>query len=165
MTRVHFTLETAIPAQRVLAAAVDFSEGRPEVWPNISRRFYNVHDVGENCADVTEGSDTMGGIWARERYDWSVPGTVRATVQDSNVFQPGGTWEIRIQPIESGGTRIDLNRDRRGKGLKGRVIETMLAIAGRKVLSNGLQQTLEILAREGREPAVVVPASGADGSR
>lgn len=164
MTRVHFTLETAIPAERVLAAAADFSERRLELWPNISHRFYRVHEVGNTWAEVTEGSDIMGGVWARERYDWSTPATVRGTVQESNVFQPGGTWEIRVQPTESGGSRIQLNRDRRGRGLKGRVIETMLALAGRRVLSNDLQRTLEILAREGREPEFVIPSTGDRGT-
>lgn len=158
MTRVHFTLETDVPAERVLAAAVDFSERRPGLWPNISRRFFQVYDTGETWAEVTEGSDVMGGIWARERYDWSEPGTVRGTVQESNVFQPGGTWELRVHPTNTGGSRIELTRDRRGTG-KGRIIEMMLAIGGRKVLSSGLQQTLEILAREGGEQAGPAVAS------
>lgn len=147
MTRVHFALETDIRAERVLAAAVDFSERRPELWPNISRRFYRVHDTGESWAEVTEGSDTMGGIWARERYDWSEPGVVRGTVQESNVFRPGGTWEIRVQPLAAGGSRIEVTRDRRGRG-KGKIIEVMFSVIGRKVLSEGLQQTLDILARQ-----------------
>ena len=145
MTRIHFTLETDVPAERLLAAAIDFSDRRPEFWPNISRRLYNVHAVGETWADVTEGSDIMGGIWARERYDWSTAGVVRATVQDSNIFQAGGTWEIQVRPREHGGSRIELTRSRHGKGLKGRVMEIMLAVAGRKVLSDGLQQTLQKL--------------------
>src|SRR5947209_16104664 len=112
MTTVRFTLETSVPAARALGAATDFSERRPDLWPNISRRFYTVHDAGETSANVTEGSDIMGGIWARERYNWSTPGTVKATVQESNVFHPGGTWEIRVQPVESGGSRIEVIRDR-----------------------------------------------------
>lgn len=145
MTRIHVTLETAVPAEQVLAAATDFSERRPDVWPNISRRFYTVHEIGETWAEVTEGSNTMGGIWARERYEWSTPGVVRAVVQDSNVFRTGGTWEMRVYPTESGGSHIEFARARRGAGLKGRVIEAMLTIAGRKVLSDGLQQTLQRL--------------------
>jgi hypothetical protein len=94
----------------------------------------------------------MGGIWARERYDWSVPGIVTGIVQESNVFQPGGIWEIRVQPVAAGGSRIELTRDRRGKGLKGKTIEGMLSVAGRKVLSQGLQDTLNRLAgEEGRQ--------------
>jgi hypothetical protein len=36
----------------------------------------------------------MGGIWAREEYDWSFPGTVRAVVRESTVFAPGSSWEL-----------------------------------------------------------------------
>jgi hypothetical protein len=147
MARVHFTLETSLPADEALAAAIDFSERRPDLWPNISRRFYEVHEVGDTWAEVTEGSDTMGGIWARERYDWSVAGVVTGIVQESNVFQPGGTWEIHAETTENG-SRIELTRDRRGTGLKGKIIEAMLSVAGRRVLSQGLQETLNRLAGE-----------------
>lgn len=153
MTRVHFTMETAISPERILGAATDFSERRPELWPNISRRFYRVHEVEASRAEVTEGSDTMGGIWARELYDWSTPGTVRGTVQESNVFQAGGTWELRVRPRDDGGSHIELIRDRKGKGLKGKLIEAMLAVGGRKILTSGLQQTLAILARQTEEPS------------
>lgn len=151
MTAVRFALETSVPPERILGAAIDFSERRPALWPNISRRFYRAGEVGETWAEVTEGSDIMGGIWARERYDWSTPGTVRATVQESNVFRAGGTWEIRVRPTDRGGSRIELARDRRGKGLKGKLMEAMFAVAGRKVLTSGLQQTLDILAQDGHE--------------
>lgn len=160
MTTVRFALETSVPAAHVLGAAIEFSKRRPDLWPNISRRFYTVHDVSETWADVTEGSDIMGGFWARERYDWSTPGTVKATVQESNVFQPGGTWEIRVQPVESGGSRIEVTRDRKGRGPKGRVMEALLAVVGRKVLAGGLQRTLEILAHEGGERVRLTSASG-----
>jgi hypothetical protein len=148
MTAVRFTLETSVAAEHILAAATDFSERRPDLWPNISRRFYKVHEVGDTWAEVTEGSDNMGGIWARERYEWSTPGTVTGTVQESNIFQPGGTWEIRVRPTAHGASSVELVRDRKGKSLKGKVLETMLAIAGRKILLKALQPTLDILAQE-----------------
>ena len=91
MPRIEFTVDSNVPPDRVLAAAADFSERRPDLWPNISRRRYTVHERGDTWAQVTEGSDVMGGIWARERYDWSTPGTVRATVVDSNVFAGGSS--------------------------------------------------------------------------
>lgn len=163
MSVVRFTLETHVPASRVLDAAVDFSDRRPDFWPNISRRFYRVHQVGPTWAEVTEGSDSLGGIWARERYDWSVPGIVTATVQDSNVFRPGGTWALRVQATGDGGSHLALTRDRRGRGVKGTLLEATLAVVGRPVLSRGMQQTLAILARAGRQPAVVAPPRGAGG--
>jgi hypothetical protein len=42
VARVEFTVESDLPPERVLAAATDFSERRPDLWPNLSRRFYKV---------------------------------------------------------------------------------------------------------------------------
>lgn len=40
----------------MLAAATEFSEQRPDLWPNISRDFYQLHDRGANWTEATEGS-------------------------------------------------------------------------------------------------------------
>jgi hypothetical protein len=84
MARIESELGSPLSPEAVLAKLVDFSERRPELWPAIDADVYRVHDVGDDWADVTEGTDVFGGIWARERYDWSEPGVVRATIQDSN---------------------------------------------------------------------------------
>lgn len=147
MSRVTFSLDSSVPADQVLAAARDFSDHRPVLWPQISRRFYKVHATGDTWADVTEGSDTMGGIWARERYEWSAPGVIRGTVQESNVFTQGGIWELRVEPRD-GGSHIEVVNDRTGSSFKGKVIRGILAVAGRNILAKNLQQTLEILSRE-----------------
>jgi len=141
--RIEFTLDSDVPPDRVLAAAADFSERRPDLWPNLSRRYYKVHERGDTWAEATEGSDVMGGIWARERYDWSTPGTVRATVVDSNVFA-GGTWELGSESNGRVGSRIHVVNDRRPKG-KGRVAAVMMTFMGKRLLTKHLQQTLAIL--------------------
>jgi hypothetical protein len=92
----------------------------------------------------------FGGIWARERYDWSMPGMIRAVVQDSNVFKRGGIWEMCVRP-SNGGSRIEVVSDRRGRNLKGRIMRGMLAIMGRKVLAAEMRKTLDILAQKGHE--------------
>src|SRR6266508_553412 len=119
MAKLSYGVDSKLGPDPILRATVDFSERRPEIWPNISRQFYRVHELGDCWADVTEGS--KGGTWARERYEWPNPGTVRATVQDSNIFQPGGTWELRALPKEDGGTRIDVLYHRQARGLKGQL--------------------------------------------
>ncbi len=63
-----------------------------------------VHSLGPTSADVTEGT-RQGPLYAWERcdYDWSVPGCVKATVTDSNIYaSPGSTWEIRATAIPEG---------------------------------------------------------------
>jgi len=144
MPRIEFTVESDLPPERVLAAATDFSDRRPDVWPNLSRRFYKVHDSGDNWCECTEGSDIAGGIWARERYEWS-GSQIRGTVIDSNVFK-SGTWELRAEPNGSGGSRITVVNDRRPKG-KGLAFAPMMMLNGKKLLAGHLRKTLELLAR------------------
>lgn len=86
MAHVSVDKDTTLPAQAVIGALTDFSDRRIELWPNIDRKYYKVHDVARTSAEVTEGSR---GVWERTRYDWSEPGKVRIQVQDSNAFRPG----------------------------------------------------------------------------
>jgi hypothetical protein len=145
MAKVRFSADSSVSPERVLAATTDFSDRRPEIWPRISRKYYAVHEVGDNWAEVTEGSDMMGGIWARERYEWSEPNTVRATIVDSNIFK-SGIWEMRVEP-RNGGSHVEVNYHRQSKG-KGRLMGAIVTLMGRRVLPADLKKTLQILERE-----------------
>ena len=68
MPHVVVDIDTDVPPERMMKAATDFTDRRPELWPNISREFWQVHDRGPNWAEVTEGNPA---VWARERYEWS----------------------------------------------------------------------------------------------
>jgi hypothetical protein len=60
---------------------------------------FGVHEEGETFAEVTEGNPwPIGYVWQRLRYDWSEPGSVNWVVTDSNIFEPGSTWELRATP-------------------------------------------------------------------
>jgi len=155
MPRIAFQLDSRVPADRIIAATTDFSERRPELWPLIDPAVYRVHAVGDGWADVTEGSAMLGGIWARERYDWSEPGVVRATIQDSNVYRAGGTWELRADAAP-GGSRVSVVNDRRPRGLRGRVLAAMLLLMGSRELPRTLGLTL------GRLEATPQPARTGD---
>jgi hypothetical protein len=148
MPRIEFTVESALPPERVLAAAADFSERRPDVWPNISRKYYKVHDQGDGWCECTEGSDTAGGIWARERYEWS-GNSVTGTVLESNIFK-SGTWTLRAEPRPDGGSTITVVNDRRPKG-KGRVFAPVMLVSGKKMLAGHLKRTLELVEKEQAE--------------
>src|SRR5215510_87627 len=78
---IRITRTCSVPPDRVLAAATDFSDHRPEIFPNVSTRYMTVHSVGDTTADVREGT-RQGPLYAWERcdYDWSTPGSVVATV-------------------------------------------------------------------------------------
>ena len=153
MANLNYGVDSSLGPEPILKATVDFSERRPEIWPAISRKFYRVHELGDRCAEVTEGSEVMGGVWARERYDWTTPGVVRATIQDSNVFQKGGVWELRTLPTEGGGTRIEVLNHRQAKGLKGHMIGAILQLSGRRMLADSLAQTMAKVERDALEKA------------
>lgn len=144
MAHIEFVAESDIPAARILAAAADFSADRPALWPTIEPAVYRVHETGDTWAEATEGSRFLGTIWARERYDWSIPGTIRATVIDSNVFRPGGTWELTANDVD-GGTRILVRSRRQARNPRGRLLGALLALAGRRIQHGNLQQTLRLL--------------------
>jgi hypothetical protein len=138
MARIQFEVESPREPDVVLAALVDFSERRPELWPAIDPEVYRVHEASPSSALVTEGTDVMGGIWATELYEWNGSGTVRATIQESNYWHPGGTWELAAAPRKGGGSTLTVTRDRRGKNAKARVFELMMRFMGARVLAKEL---------------------------
>jgi hypothetical protein len=146
MPRIAFTVESTVPPERVLAAATDFSERRPDLWPNSSRKYFKVHELGDDWAEVTEGTDRLGGAWERVRYHWSTPGLVRATVLDSNVFT-AGSWELRAEPAPGGGCRVSIVNDRRTKG-KGKVVAVMMTLVGKRFFADSLRKTLAAVERQ-----------------
>ena len=148
MPRVEFSIDSDVPADRVFAAITDFTERRPDWWPSISRKYYEVHETGDNYAVCTEGSDVLGGVWAKERYEWS-DGEVRATVQDSNIFE-SGVWEMKVEERD-GGSHIEVVNRRKFKGAKGQFLGATIAVMGKPVLRRDLEKTLEILKKEGPE--------------
>ena len=131
--------------QQVRAAATDFSERRPQIWSGIDPKRFTVHALGDSTVEVTEGSRQFGGIWARERYDWSDPHLVVAWVLDSNVFRPGSQWELRARPTAAGGSRVEWASLRQPSSLKGRLVVLVLKVAGRPLLRGYLQKTLSKL--------------------
>jgi hypothetical protein len=156
MARISFSIDSDLPSDTVLDVATDFSENRLRYWPNIDPRVYEVHSKSAISADVTEGSALLGGIWAREAYDWSEPNTVRATVKDSNVFQASGTWQLRVTPRPDAGCHIEVLNHRQARGIKGHLVGAMLTLMGPSLLPKQFQQTLDIVAREknsGMHPA------------
>ncbi len=146
MTTIHITTTTPVAPELVLNALTNFTPQRLEIWPNIDPRYYEVHEVHDTSADVTEGSAFFGGVWERAHYDWSQSGFINITVQSSNTFATGSFWKYHIIATENGGSNVELTLRRVGKNLKGFVLETMLRIFGRRIFQQSLKQTLEHLA-------------------
>jgi Polyketide cyclase / dehydrase and lipid transport len=145
MVEIRFEVDTPLSPQQVRAAATDFSERRPQIWSGIDPKRFTVHTLGHTTAEVTEGSREFGGIWARERYDWSDPDLVVARVLDSNIFGPGSRWELRVRPTPAGGSRVEWTSVRQPSSLKGRLVVLILRVAGRQHLRGYLLKTLSKL--------------------
>jgi hypothetical protein len=110
MTTIRVVGDSTLSPDVVLAAARDFSSRREAVFDAVSMERMEVHSMGSERADVTEGTSVgpLGVNWERCEYDWSEPGLVRAPVKDSNVYEPtGSTWEITAVPA-NGGSRVEM---------------------------------------------------------
>ncbi len=149
MARVRFEVESTLEPKAVIEALTDFSERRPELWPAIDPNIYRVHEVSGSSAVVTEGTDVMGGIWATERYEWNGSGRVLATIQESNFWHPGGTWELTAVPGAGGGSVLTVTRDRTAKNARARVLEMMMRLVGRRVLAAELAKAPGVLGAPG----------------
>jgi Polyketide cyclase / dehydrase and lipid transport len=164
MAKLSYEIESNVPPEVVLEAATDFGPRRLELWAGIDPSRYELHGAGEGWADVTEASAVFGGIWARERYTWS-GNTVVATVQESNVFRPGGTWRLTVEPNGSGGSTIRVSVHRRAGSLRGRMLGAVVQVMGRKVLRASFETTLGRLGgTSGAQPGSEIPPPGVEAS-
>ncbi len=119
MPIVRVSEHSDLSPEVVLRAARDFSSRRAEMWPDVHVEHLEVHELGDQNAEVTEGNPwPIGYVWERLRYDWSDPRALRGTVVDSNLFRPGSTWELWATP-EGSGSRVEIRATRhlRGRGL------------------------------------------------
>ena len=95
MPRIDFQVSSGVRPERFIQAPTDFSSVRAGLWPNVDTEHLRVYEVGADWAGVTEGSLFAGGVWERNRYDWSQPGTVRVETVESNTWAPGSSWLYR----------------------------------------------------------------------
>ena len=147
MAKIHYAADGPITAERFIAALTDFGERRPELWPNLDTKFFRLHERGDTWAEVTEGTDVLGGVWARERYDWSEPGIVRLRLLESADFRPGTVIEYRVTPNADGGCHVEVDFQRIAKSLRGRVVGLLVQLAGPRRFSADLRQTFAHLGR------------------
>jgi len=131
----------------VLAAGHDFSARRAEIFPAVRIDHFDVHDLGDDWADVTEGTPAGIGInWERCRYDWSQPGSVKATVTSSNVYAAhGSSWELRATPADAG-SRVEMIWVREfTRSARGRVFGTLFRLIGKPIFRRYARDTLKNL--------------------
>ena len=114
----------------------------------MAREFYEVYSVGENTAEVREGSLKPIKVWAKERYDWSSSGTVTWKVNESNFCTPGSSVSVRAVPAEGGGSKVHLTWERFPSNAKGRVLIAMMKVAGPKIIKTYSKKVLDGLAEK-----------------
>jgi hypothetical protein len=138
--RLHQTT-TSTPEQ-IVAGLTDFGPGRQKLFANSSDKYLEVHDQGQDQADVTEGS---GGIWERLHYNWSDPAHVEMKTTDSNVWggHSGHTYTLTRNP--DGTTDVDAVVVREGKNLRGRMLGLVLGTVGKRSLDKALGNTVKAI--------------------
>jgi hypothetical protein len=157
---ITVSAHTSASPEQVLAAARDFSERRPKLWPNVKAKHFVVHDEGADFADVTEGIWITGLFWERSRYDWSDPGAVTATVTESNAVQPGSTFGLSAVPSD-GGSDVEMTLCRTfRKGPKGRIGSAINHLSGNRGWRSYLRRVLANVEKTSSETSVrPTPAS------
>lgn len=125
MPKLQLDIKTDVAPEKITSALIDFSDKRPEIWPGMNAKQYEVYEVGETTALIREGSG--GPIWAKERYDWSKPGTVRWEVVESGFCKPGGYVQVDISP-DGTGSKIHLAWERNATTLLGKVALQMIVL-------------------------------------
>ena len=148
MLNITVVAKSAASPERVLAlAGTDFSARRAKVWGNVKESRLAVHERGATHVEVTEyGTGPAWFAWERSRYDWSQPGSVTATVTDSNVYAvPGSSWELRASP-NANGSRVEMIWVRRFRpGPRGAIFGTLFRLIGRPIFRRYASDTLENL--------------------
>jgi hypothetical protein len=139
---IRYSADGTISHEQFIAGLTDFSDRRPRMWPNLDAKLYRLHDRGDTWAEVTEGTNILGGVWARERYDWSEPGRVVLRVVESPHFQPGTTIEYTVTPRAGGGCHVAVVSTRIPTSWQGRLLGWILQVIGTRRLAKDLGTTL-----------------------
>jgi hypothetical protein len=140
MPTVRFQVTTDLPPDRVLGGLTDFSDRRPNVWPNIDHAHFRVHGQGPDWADVTEGNVLA---WERNRYQWNAAaGEVTVTALESDTWAPGSEWRYRLTPVATGGTQVEVTVMRTGRGPRGVVIGALITWFGSRILRSDMEKVL-----------------------
>jgi hypothetical protein len=149
MTTIHVTTRSSLSPERVLAAGCDFSARREEIFPAVSTKYLEVHELDSTSADVTEGTPAGVGVnWERCRYDWSKPGSVTATVLDSNVYATGNSrWELHATGADRGST-VDMLWVREFKpSARGRVFGSLFRLVGKPIFTRDAKRIVNNIER------------------
>ena len=142
MTTINLHANTSATPEQFIAGLTDFGPGRAELFGNSADGYLKVHAMGEDHADVTEGS---GGVWERLSYDWSDHEHVVATTTASNAWgrKSGHTYDLTRR--DDGTTDIDYVVVREGKNLRGWFLAGVFRTVGRSVLVKAFHNSVKAI--------------------
>ncbi|HEX7715924.1 MAG TPA: hypothetical protein VF416_01455 [Marmoricola sp.] len=139
MPSTRFTVQTRLTPAQVMTLLTDFGPDRARRWPNIDERHFQVHEVGPDRAEVTEGN-AMG--WERERYAWdAAAGTVTIETLESNLWAPGSGWRYQVRPTAEG-AEVEVTLTRKPRSLTGRLVGALIPLVGARTLGGQLRSVL-----------------------
>jgi hypothetical protein len=149
MSTIYLHQTTTLTPEQYIAGLTDFGPGRSKLFGNSADEYLQVHRLGRNEADVTEGS---GGIWERLHYDWSDPNHVVLTTTDSNAWGGASGHIYTFTRHLDCTTDIDVAVVREGKNFKGWLLGFVLGTIGRSVLEKAFVNSVKAIeARNGVE--------------
>ncbi|NNC75752.1 MAG: hypothetical protein HKN93_09615 [Acidimicrobiia bacterium] len=143
---LHAEVDTDVSSELIRKALLDFSDRRPDIWPQLHARKYEVHWVKDTSAEVTEGT-RLPNVWSREHYDWSHPTTITWTAVESNFCTPGSHISMDISPNDEGGSRVAITWDRTAANLRGRVNLAIVRLGGNRLLGWATRKSLSDVAK------------------
>jgi len=104
--------------------------------------------VDATSADVKEGSRRPFPIWEKDHYDWSTPGHVRWTVEESNYCTPGSYIDVVVKSEAGGGSNVHVAWERSGIGIKGKILIGLVTLThGETIKKKVFQQAFDRLLR------------------
>jgi hypothetical protein len=160
MPRVEIRLKSSLAPEQLMGAMLDFTERRPDLWPGLSRKFYEVYEVGDTSARVREG--TAGppfSVWARERYDWSTPWNVTWEVEESNFCVPGSGVSMTVSPSNRG-SNVVIEWQREPSSWRGKLALPMLVRNDGKMLKRFIEKSFAQLEQQSNLPSYRPPNVG-----
>jgi hypothetical protein len=159
--KVELRMRASLAPEHLMGAMLDFTERRPDLWPGLAPKFYQVYEVGDTFAVIREG--TAGppfSVWARERYDWSTPWRVSWTVEESNFCTPGSGVVMTVSPAD-GGSDVGVEWQREPSNLRGRIAISMASRNEGKMLRGFFQKGLAQLEERSDLPTYRPPSAPA----
>lgn len=156
MYEVDFSFTSTLPPEKIMGAMLDFSDRRPDLWPGLARKFYEVYEVGETTALIREGSGAPINVWAKERYDWSTPWRVEWRVQESNFSVPGSGVVMTVTPAGTG-AEVRIEWERAGSNVRGKLLVPLLASGNGRMLRKFIKQGFDGLNKHEAELPVYTP--------